>query len=57
MSNKVGGVDISNADRVVFPAEKITKLEVVKYYSDVSKFILPFLNERPISVIRCHKIF
>lgn len=54
MSNKVGGVDISNAHRVVFPAEKITKLDVVKYYSDVSKFILPFLNERPISVIRCH---
>lgn len=53
-TSKVGTVSVTNPKRLVFEKEKISKLQVVQYYSQISKFILPFLKNRPISVIRCH---
>lgn len=52
--NKVLGVEISNTNRIVYPKLKITKLDIANYYKSISKYILPFLGNRPISVIRCH---
>lgn len=54
--NKISvcNVEISNPQKIVFDGEKITKFEVVKYYKKVAKRMLPFLNDRLISVIRCH---
>lgn len=51
---EVCGVKISNADRIVFPDEKITKLDVARYYEAVSARMLPFVKGRIMSVIRCH---
>lgn len=51
---KVQGIEITNPTKIIFPKEKITKLNVVKYYGDVAKYMLPFLDKRLLSVIRCH---
>jgi bifunctional non-homologous end joining protein LigD len=45
-------VEVSNADRVVFPDDGITKGEVVAYYQQVADRMLPFVAERALSVER-----
>ncbi len=48
------GIEISNPQRVIYPQENITKLDVIKYYEAVSKLMLPYVSNRLLSVIRCH---
>lgn len=52
--NKICGVEISSQNRTIFPQDKISKLDVVRYYEKVANKMLVFLKNRPISVIRCH---
>lgn len=48
-------VEVSNADRVVFPEDGITKGEVVAYYESVAGDMLPFLEGRALTVERYPK--
>lgn len=48
----VGGVKVSNADRVIDPSTKLTKLDLVRYYESVADWILPHLKGRPCSLVR-----
>jgi len=48
----VEGIRISHPDRVIDTSSGITKLEVVNYYLDVSRLILPHLVKRPVSLVR-----
>lgn len=43
---------ITNKDKIYFPESGITKLQVAEYYDAVSKFILPYLKNRPESLKR-----
>ncbi|PZR10791.1 MAG: DNA ligase D [Archangium gephyra] len=45
-------VKISNADKVLFPDDGITKGELVEYYRRVSKWLLPYLRDRPLMLTR-----
>ena len=47
-------IKITNPDKIIFPKSKITKLELLKYYLEISSQMLPFLENRILSVIRCH---
>jgi bifunctional non-homologous end joining protein LigD len=49
----VAGVGISHPDRVVFPDPGVTKLEVAEYYAAVAGLMVPYLEHRPLTVIRC----
>ncbi|WP_380874693.1 ATP-dependent DNA ligase [Sphingomonas sp. DBB INV C78] len=46
-------VRISNRDRVIFPEAKITKGALADYYQAVAPIMLPWVAERPISLVRC----
>jgi bifunctional non-homologous end joining protein LigD len=48
----VAGVRISHPSRVIDASTGITKLDVVNYYLDVAKLILPHLAKRPVSLVR-----
>lgn len=48
-------VEVSNADRVVFPESGITKGEVFDYYRGVSDRLLPYLEGRALTVERYPK--
>jgi bifunctional non-homologous end joining protein LigD len=45
-------IDVSNADRVVFPAIGKTKGDVVAYYERIAPRILPHVIDRPLSMRR-----
>ncbi|WP_448501280.1 DNA ligase D [Sphingomonas sp.] len=46
-------VAISNADRVIFPDAGITKGELADYYAAIAGIALPWIANRPISLVRC----
>lgn len=50
----IGGHELilTNQSKLYFPKEKITKGDVVKYYQSISKYILPYLKDRPESLKR-----
>lgn len=51
--DSVEGIKISNPDKLIYNKPKITKMDVVKYYQKVSKRMIPYLENRLISVVRC----
>lgn len=46
-------VAISNRDRVIFPESGDTKGDLVDYYAAIAPLMLPFVANRPISLVRC----
>jgi bifunctional non-homologous end joining protein LigD len=50
----VGGitVPITHPDKVLFPADGITKADLATYYADVAGRMLPWLRDRPITMVR-----
>lgn len=51
-SPRIVGLEIANPGRVVYPNHQFTKLDVVEYYARVSRFILPHLKDRPVTLKR-----
>lgn len=49
----VEGITISNPDKIIFDKPKITKYDIALYYQKVSKRMLPYIENRIISTIRC----
>lgn len=47
-------IAVTHANKILFSKQKITKLDLINYYNDISKYLMPFLNKRLISVVRCH---
>ena len=43
---------LSNLEKILWPDERITKAEVIKYYADISQYIIAFLKDRPIMTRR-----
>lgn len=51
----IGGVKITNAEKIMFKNLAIKKIDIVRYYIKMAKRMLPYLQKRIISVIRCPK--
>lgn len=49
----IEGIKISNPDKIIFNKPKITKYDIALYYQKVSKRMLPYIENRIISTIRC----
>ncbi len=48
----IQGVTLTHADKVMYPDAGITKADIAKYYESVESRILPFLEGRPVSLVR-----
>ncbi|MEX2529599.1 MAG: DNA ligase D [Gemmatimonadota bacterium] len=51
--NRIAGVALSNPDRVLYPEQGVTKRDLARYYETVEEWILPHLEDRPLSLVRC----
>lgn len=46
-------LSISHPDKLLFKKEKISKMDVAKFYQAISGFILPHIADRPLALVRC----
>ena len=46
------GLQISKPDKVLYPAGKFTKADVLSYYERVARFLLPHFRNRPVTLKR-----
>ncbi len=52
-SVEVLGVALTHPDRVVYPDDGFTKQDVALYYESVAEWVLPWIESRGLSVVRC----
>ena len=43
---------ITNPDRVLYPAGRVTKAQVIEYYVNVARYLLPHFAQRPVTLKR-----
>lgn len=51
-STMKGKVALTHLDKVFFPARGYTKGDIISYYESVAPYILPYLKDRPLSLLR-----
>ena len=44
---------LSHPDRIMYPEKKITKLALAEYYEAVSEWMLPYVADRVLTLVRC----
>ncbi|WP_280137678.1 non-homologous end-joining DNA ligase [Devosia sp. Root436] len=44
---------MTSADRVIYPDQGVTKADLVAYYAAVAEAMLPYVANRPLSLVRC----
>jgi len=52
-SAEVAGIAISNPDKILYPHDGITKLELALHYEAVAPFMIPCVAGRPLTLVRC----
>jgi bifunctional non-homologous end joining protein LigD len=50
---RVAGVRLTSVDRVLYPDQGLTKLDLAEHYERVADRMLPLLRGRPLSLVRC----
>lgn len=53
IKENLDSIEITHPDKIIIPKGKITKEDIVSYYKLIAKRMLPFLDNRLISTIRC----
>jgi len=47
------GIELTHPDRAVYDKPEVTKAELAAYYAAVADRMLPFIADRPLSLLRC----
>jgi bifunctional non-homologous end joining protein LigD len=47
------GVHLTHPDKILYPEQGITKLELARYYQSIADWILPHVKDRPLVLVRC----
>ncbi len=47
------GIKLTSPDRVAYPGQGVTKADLVAYYAAVAARMLPYIENRPLSLLRC----
>ncbi|WP_045094843.1 non-homologous end-joining DNA ligase [Legionella fallonii] len=48
---------IKNPLKVLYPEDQITKKDLFNYYDTISDYILPYLSQRPLTLVRCPDLY
>lgn len=51
----VRGITITTPERPVYPALGFTKLHLAALYADLAEWMLPYVANRPLTLVRCEK--
>jgi DNA ligase D-like protein (predicted polymerase) len=49
---RVAGVKLTHPERVLYTDAGLTKLDLARYYEDVAGFMVPFVEDRPLTLVR-----
>lgn len=49
----VAGINITHPSRILFPDVQWTKADLARYYENVADWILPHVQQRPLTLVRC----
>ena len=49
----IAGVTLSHPDKILFSASQHTKLDLAQYYQAIEAWLMPHLEDRPLSLVRC----
>ncbi|HYE97873.1 MAG TPA: hypothetical protein VEJ18_03135, partial [Planctomycetota bacterium] len=52
-SARVADVVITHPGRIVFPERGLRKLDLAAYYGEVAERLLPHVEGRPLTLVRC----
>jgi bifunctional non-homologous end joining protein LigD len=52
-AKQLSGVRLTSPDKVLYPEQNITKLDLAHYYEAVANWMLPHLKDRPLVLVRC----
>jgi bifunctional non-homologous end joining protein LigD len=52
-AQQVAGALITTPERPVYPALGFTKLDLARYYERVARLMLPYVADRPLTLVRC----
>jgi bifunctional non-homologous end joining protein LigD len=50
---KAGSIRLTSPEKLLWPDAGITKLDLANYYKDFADRLLPFVKDRPLSLVRC----
>ncbi len=45
-------ITLSNTDKIIFPKEQITKLDLINYYQAIARYMLPLIKNHPLTMHR-----
>lgn len=48
----IAGVKVSNAERIIDDVTRMKKIDLLRYYDEIAEFALPYLKDRPVSLVR-----
>jgi bifunctional non-homologous end joining protein LigD len=51
--SEIAGMKLTHPERMLFPDAGVTKLDLARYYAQISDWVLPHLVNRPLSLVRC----
>jgi bifunctional non-homologous end joining protein LigD len=49
----IGGIPLTNPERIYYPERGITKETLVRFYEAIAPRLLPHLDDRPVTAVRC----
>jgi bifunctional non-homologous end joining protein LigD len=49
----IAGVRLTHPDRILYPEQGITKRELALYYQQIADWIMPHIENRPLTLVRC----
>jgi len=44
---------LTHPNKILYPEAKITKLDLANYYEEIQEWILPYVINRPLTIVRC----
>ncbi len=44
---------LTHPDKILYPEDKFTKRDIADYYQKIHKWILPYISNRPLTLVRC----